>query len=96
LSLAAIVGAAAAEEFLVGVETPLTGSLARVGTGMSEEIQVATDVFNRKNGKRRAFAGARAAGRPRAFRVRELKSAERWCWSSRTRAARSNSPIMCI
>ena len=40
-----------AEEFLVGVETPLTGSLARVGTGMSEGIQVATDVFNRKNGK---------------------------------------------
>lgn len=46
-------GRALAEEFLVGVETPLTGSLARVGTGMSEGIQVAADVFNRKNGKHR-------------------------------------------
>jgi branched-chain amino acid transport system substrate-binding protein len=42
---------AAAEEFAVGVETPLSGALARVGTGMSEGIQVAADVFNRKNGK---------------------------------------------
>ncbi len=40
-----------AEDFVVGVETPLSGSLARVGTGMSEGIQVATDVFNRRNGK---------------------------------------------
>jgi branched-chain amino acid transport system substrate-binding protein len=49
----ASMGAARAEEFLVGVEVPLTGSLARVGAGMSEGIQVATDVFNRKNGKHR-------------------------------------------
>jgi len=46
-------GPARAEEFLVGVETPLSGSLARVGTGMSEGINVAADVFNRKNGKHR-------------------------------------------
>jgi ABC-type branched-subunit amino acid transport system substrate-binding protein len=51
-------GRAPAEEFLVGVETPLTGSLARVGTRMSEGIQVAADVFNRKNGKHR-FPAAR-------------------------------------
>jgi branched-chain amino acid transport system substrate-binding protein len=42
---------ALAEEFVVGVEVPLSGSLARVGTGMSEGINVAADVFNRKNGK---------------------------------------------
>ncbi len=42
---------ALAEEFIVGVEVPLSGSLARVGTGMSEGINVAADVFNRKNGK---------------------------------------------
>ena len=40
-----------AEEFVVGVEVPLSGSLARVGTGMHEGISVAADVFNRKNGK---------------------------------------------
>jgi branched-chain amino acid transport system substrate-binding protein len=45
------VGAAQAEEFLVGVEVPLSGALARVGTGMHEGISVAADVFNRKNGK---------------------------------------------
>jgi branched-chain amino acid transport system substrate-binding protein len=44
---------ALAEEFVVGVEVPLSGSLARVGTGMSEGINVAADVFNRKNGKHR-------------------------------------------
>ena len=44
-------GVALAEEFVVGVEVPLSGSLARVGTGMSEGISVAADVFNRKNGK---------------------------------------------
>ena len=42
---------ATAEELLVGVEIPLTGSLARVGMGMQEGIQVAADVFNRSNGK---------------------------------------------
>lgn len=40
-----------AEEFLVGSELPLTGNLARVGTGMKEGIAVAADVFNRKNDK---------------------------------------------
>jgi branched-chain amino acid transport system substrate-binding protein len=52
LALALIFGAPAhAEEFLVGSEVPLTGTLARVGTGMMEGIAVAADVFNRKNGK---------------------------------------------
>src|SRR5258708_9748497 len=46
-----VTGVAAAEEFAIGVEVPLSGALARVGTGMSEGIQVAADVFNRKNGK---------------------------------------------
>ena len=49
--LVAITAPAWAEEFIVGVETPLSGALARVGTGMSEGIAVAADVFNRKNGK---------------------------------------------
>ena len=44
-------GIAYAEEFAVGVEVPQSGALARVGTGMLEGITVATDVFNRKNGK---------------------------------------------
>ncbi len=44
-------GVALAEEFTVGVEVPLSGSLARVGTGMSEGISVAAEVFNRRNGK---------------------------------------------
>jgi len=42
-----------AEEFTVGAELPLTGSLARVGAGMQEGIMVAADVFNRSNGKHR-------------------------------------------
>jgi len=53
VSICTWVAEAGAEEFLVGVEVPLTGSLARVGAGMSEGIQVATDVFNRRNGKHR-------------------------------------------
>lgn len=44
---------ARAEEFAVGIEVPLSGALARVGTGMQEGITVAADVFNRKNGKHR-------------------------------------------
>jgi branched-chain amino acid transport system substrate-binding protein len=47
----AAAGAALAEEFVVGVEVPLSGTLARVGTGMSEGINVAAEVFNRRNGK---------------------------------------------
>lgn len=45
------VGGAFAEEFLVGAEIPLTGSLARVGAGMHEGISVAVEVFNKTNGK---------------------------------------------
>lgn len=44
-------GGALAEEFLVGAEIPLTGAMARVGSGMQEGISVAVDVFNRTNGK---------------------------------------------
>ena len=40
-----------AEEFLVGAELPLSGSLARIGGGMSEGISVAVEVFNKTNGK---------------------------------------------
>jgi branched-chain amino acid transport system substrate-binding protein len=49
--LVLLAGTAGAEEFMLGSEVPLTGSLARVGTGMKEGIAVAVDVFNRKNGK---------------------------------------------
>lgn len=48
---AAFGGAAQAEEFLVGAELPLTGTLARVGAGMQEGVLVAAEVFNRTNGK---------------------------------------------
>ncbi|KQW93387.1 branched-chain amino acid ABC transporter substrate-binding protein [Massilia sp. Root418] len=48
---AAYAGAARAEEFLVGAELPLTGSLARVGAGMQEGVMVAAEVFNKTNGK---------------------------------------------
>lgn len=51
MCFAALSTSAMAEEFLVGSEVPLTGALARVGTGMMEGIAVAADVFNRKNGK---------------------------------------------
>jgi branched-chain amino acid transport system substrate-binding protein len=44
-------GMANAAEVLVGVEIPLTGSMARVGMGMQEGIQVAAEVFNKSNGK---------------------------------------------
>jgi branched-chain amino acid transport system substrate-binding protein len=40
-----------AAEFVVGAELPLTGALARVGTGMHEGVAVAADVFNKSNGK---------------------------------------------
>ncbi|MEO8104699.1 MAG: ABC transporter substrate-binding protein, partial [Betaproteobacteria bacterium] len=51
LCAATLMTTAMAEEFLVGSEVPLTGGLARVGTGMMEGIAVAADIFNRKNGK---------------------------------------------
>lgn len=38
-----------AKEFLVGVEMPLTGALARPGNTNLEGIRVAIEVFNRKN-----------------------------------------------
>ena len=40
-----------AEELVVGVEIPLTGTLARVGSGMEEGIMTAADVFNKTNSK---------------------------------------------
>ena len=43
--------AAYADELRVGVEMPLTGTLARVGSGMQEGVQVAVDVFNKNNPK---------------------------------------------
>jgi branched-chain amino acid transport system substrate-binding protein len=42
---------AQAEEFIVGAELPLTGTLARVGSGMQEGVMVAAEVFNKANGK---------------------------------------------
>ncbi len=53
-AVAATVGAggtAAAEEFTVGVQIPLTGAMARSGTGMSEGIQTAAELFNKSNAK---------------------------------------------
>jgi branched-chain amino acid transport system substrate-binding protein len=54
LALAALLccaGAGNAEEFTVGAELPLTGTLARVGSGMQEGVMVAAEVFNKTNGK---------------------------------------------
>jgi branched-chain amino acid transport system substrate-binding protein len=54
LALAATVGTggtARAEEFTIGVQIPLTGALARSGTGMSEGIQTAVELFNKGNAK---------------------------------------------
>ncbi|MBD5803203.1 ABC transporter substrate-binding protein [Aromatoleum evansii] len=51
LALSLTAGVASAEELLVGAEIPLTGSLARVGSGMNEGISVAVEVFNKTNGK---------------------------------------------
>lgn len=51
LALSVHSGNAWSEEFLVGEEEPLTGPLARVGTGMHEGISVAVEVFNQTNGK---------------------------------------------
>lgn len=51
LTLALGAAPAAAAEFKIGAEIPLTGNLARVGTAMNEGIQVAAEMFNRKSGK---------------------------------------------
>lgn len=50
-ALALSAQAALAAEFLVGAEIPLTGNLARVGSGMNEGISVAVEVFNKTNAK---------------------------------------------
>lgn len=50
-ALALLHGSARAEEFLIGSELPLTGTLARVGAGVSEGVAVAVEVFNKTNGK---------------------------------------------
>ncbi|GJI98929.1 hypothetical protein RugamoR57_56470 [Duganella caerulea] len=51
LTAMALAGGAQAEEFTVGAELPLTGTLARVGSGMQEGVLVAAEVFNKTNGK---------------------------------------------
>jgi branched-chain amino acid transport system substrate-binding protein len=51
LTAASLAGTAQAEEFIVGAELPLTGTLARVGGGMQEGVMVAMEVFNKTNGK---------------------------------------------
>lgn len=40
-----------AKEFLVGVDAPITGALARVGTGTVEGMKAAVEIFNRNNPK---------------------------------------------
>ena len=55
-TFALLLGCAAgvsADEFVVGAEIPLTGSLARIGTSMSEGFAVAVEAFNASNGKHR-------------------------------------------
>ena len=51
LATAALTAAwpAVAEEFTVGVQIPLTGTQARSGTGMSEGIQTAVELFNKSS-----------------------------------------------
>jgi len=51
LSLMLGLAPAKAAEFKIGAEIPLSGNLARVGTAMNEGIQVAAEMFNKKNGK---------------------------------------------
>ena len=43
--------AASADEILIGVESPITGVLAREGSGMVEGIEIAAKIFNETNGK---------------------------------------------
>lgn len=45
----AVLPAGHAAEFPVGVEVPLTGKLARAGSGMYEGVQVAAAMFNEQN-----------------------------------------------
>lgn len=48
IALVGLTGAQA-EDIVLGSHLPLTGKLARVGTGMHEGIAVAVDMFNRQN-----------------------------------------------
>lgn len=43
------VGTAQAKDILIGVDVPMTGSLARVGTGTAQGIETAAAVFNAKH-----------------------------------------------
>ena len=49
IALVGVTGAQAQEKIVLGSHLPLTGKLARVGTGMHEGITVAVDMFNREN-----------------------------------------------
>ncbi|KRW97544.1 branched-chain amino acid ABC transporter substrate-binding protein [Paracoccus sp. MKU1] len=51
LALTLGLGAANADELIIGSQIPLTGGLARVGVGMNEGIQVAAKVFNETHGQ---------------------------------------------
>jgi branched-chain amino acid transport system substrate-binding protein len=51
LSLCLAAAGVHAAELKIGSEVPLTGSLARVGSGTNEGIQVAAELFNKHNGK---------------------------------------------
>lgn len=51
LGAAMFVAAASAEEFKVGAHMPLTGNIARSGTGFHEGVQAAVEIFNKTNGK---------------------------------------------
>lgn len=42
---------ARADTFVVGVELPLTGALARSGTGVNEGVQIAAELFNAAGGR---------------------------------------------
>lgn len=51
LAVALATPTAFADEIKIGSEVPMTGTLARVGTAMNEGVQVAAEMFNKKNGK---------------------------------------------
>lgn len=53
LAAAACAGSARAAELTVGVELPLSGALARVGSGLREGITVAAELFNQHGGRHR-------------------------------------------
>ena len=49
--LSILASVARAEEFVVGVHLPLTGSMARTGLGVQQGLTVAAELFNRNGGK---------------------------------------------